>query len=452
MKAIAAIFCALILAALAGGLQAQTDTYTIEDLGTLSATPSDGVRAAAINNRGHVHGENDKSAPWGGGVQWRSFLWDGRTQQEIFPLVSGSTWRGGLNDLDRCVGKYTAGSVSMHGYGWDGGPIIDFDIGNHNFAHIQDINGDNICTGTYTSDELSGYVYSYHAFVMGPFGHWLDLGTPGGKESFGKALNDRGDAIGYTRDAQNHHVGFLWTVSGGMLDIGNLGGFYCDPEDIDNFDRVVGASANATGDHRPFIWEKGVMTDLGTLGGAAGRAKAVNDFGAVVGNAKDATGNQRAVLWKGGQIHDLNALIPPGTGWNLTGTADINESGEITGTGTLGGYQRAYKLTPILPAPRISGFQPGYGGRRNTLFGIGFTPGAAVEVYFGFQPGSTTLPCGAILDIAGARLAASTQADSDGRIECAMHVPPGAAGLTPLLQAVEPAACIVGELIAQRIQ
>ena len=180
MKAALLSLAAFVLCVAAGALQAQT--YTIEDCGTLSATPSDGVRAASINNRGHVHGENDKTHPGGMGVQWRSFLWDGTVQNEIFPLSSGSTWSGGLNDHDHCVGKFTAASIAMHGYFWNGGSIIDFDLGNHDFTYLKDINAWSICTGTYLSDELWGMVYRYHAFVMNPAGQWLDIGTLGGYE------------------------------------------------------------------------------------------------------------------------------------------------------------------------------------------------------------------------------------------------------------------------------
>jgi len=237
-----------------------------------------------------------------------------------------------------------------------------------------------------------------------------------------------------------------------MVDIGNLGGTYCDPMDIDNFDRIVGASADLAGSYRPFLWENGVMTDLGTLGGPAGRAKGINDFSAVVGNAEDAGGTKRAVIWENGTVIDLNTLIPAGTGWDLTGAGDINELGEIAGTGQLNGVQRAYRLTPVLVTPRISGFQPGFAGRSNTLFGLGFAPNTLVEIYYGFAPGSTTVPCGATVDIAGAKLLATVTADADGRIETTVYIPFAASGLVPLLQSVEPATCRVGELVSQTIQ
>ena len=428
------------------------DTYTIEDLGTLSATPTDGVRAASINNRGHVHGENDRTGPLEDGIQWRSFLWDGFEQRHIYPLNSGSTWSGGLNDRDQCVGKFTARGGGMHGYLWEEEPLLEFDIGDRNFAHLMDINAAGICTGTYLSEEVWGLLYRYHAFVMNAAGAWIDLGTLGGHEAFGKAVNDRNHAVGYTRDEAEHHLGYLWTPAGGMVDVGSLGGFYCDPEDIDNFDRIVGAATNEAGDYRPFVWEAGLMRDLGTLGGSSGRARGINDFGLIVGSAKDSAEIRHAVIWDGQTIADLNDLIAPGSGWDLTGAAEINELGEIAGTGLLDGNQRAYKLTPILSAPRISGCQPGIAGRQNVLFGLGFTPEAEVELYCGLAAGNTELECGEALGIHNARRCATTFADTTGRIEFPFLLPEFAANRDVLLQTAEPVGCIVGELLEQHLQ
>lgn len=428
------------------------DTFRIQDLGTLSATPSDGVRAASINNRGHVHGENDKSVPGGGMLQWRSFRWDGEDLHEIFPLKSGSTWVGGLNDRDQCVGKFSAGGgTRMHGYVWDEGPLVEYDIGDRNFSHLMDVNAGGICAGTYLSNEVWQFVYRYHAFAMNPGGQWVDLGTLGGYESYGRAINDRNHVVGHTRDAANHYLGYLWTYGGGMIDLGHLGGIYCDPEDLDNLDRIVGASADESGDRRPFLWEDGEMRELGTLGGLTGRAKSINDHGVIVGTSHDASDAKRGTLWEAGGIHDLNHLVVDGDAWEITGAAEINELGEIAGTGLLKGVQRAYKLTPILEASRVAGFQPGFAGMENRFFGLGFTPHAQVDLYYGLNAGATELSCGESLDISAARRFAAIQADAGGRIELTADLPAQAKGRTVLFQAVERVTCRVGELRTQGI-
>jgi len=43
---------------------------------------------------------------------------------------------------------------------------------------------------------------------------------------------------------------------------------------------------------------------------------------------------------------DLNGLIPAGARWLLTEARDINDSGQIVGTGIFDGQVRAFLLTP----------------------------------------------------------------------------------------------------------
>jgi hypothetical protein len=43
---------------------------------------------------------------------------------------------------------------------------------------------------------------------------------------------------------------------------------------------------------------------------------------------------------------DLNNLIAPASGWVLNTARAINKSGQIVGTGTVGGHSHAFLLTP----------------------------------------------------------------------------------------------------------
>ena len=58
-----------------------------------------------------------------------------------------------------------------------------------------------------------------------------------------------------------------------ITDLGGLSGSpFANVTDINNFDQVVGTSAN-----HAFLWENGAMIDLGTLGGGRSVANAIND-------------------------------------------------------------------------------------------------------------------------------------------------------------------------------
>jgi len=106
------------------------------------------------------------------------------------------------------------------------------------------------------------------------------------------------------------------------------------------------------------LWDKGVVFDLGTLQPNEGsEAYGINDRGQVVGRS----GNN-AFLWHNGVLHNLGPgaayninnngfvigdtflwhngirtplanLLPPNSGWQITEGRDINDAGEIVGTG-----------------------------------------------------------------------------------------------------------------------
>src|SRR4029079_9882913 len=50
-------------------------------------------------------------------------------------------------------------------------------------------------------------------------------------------------------------------------------------------------------------------------------------------------------------IVDLNTLIAPLSGWELLDASDINDAGQITGQGLIGGEYHAYLLTLIPSIP-----------------------------------------------------------------------------------------------------
>ncbi|PYS11765.1 MAG: hypothetical protein DMG15_16715 [Acidobacteria bacterium] len=90
------------------------------------------------------------------------------------------------------------------------------------------------------------------------------------------------------------------------------------------------------------------MIDLGTLpGGTQSYAYAINNLGQAVGASDSSVSEQRSVLFDGGRVIDLNTLIPSGMGWFLTEARDINDSGQIVGTGIFNGHERAFLLSPV---------------------------------------------------------------------------------------------------------
>lgn len=116
--------------------------------------------------------------------------------------------------------------------------------------------------------------------------------------------------------------------------------------DVNESGQVAGQGRNPTGQARAFLWEGGVTQDLSVpAGGNLSRARGINDSGDVVGEWRILINGQqrfKAFLYEDGRMRDLNALIPAGTGWDLTGAQAINEAGQIVGSGTIGGETHAF--------------------------------------------------------------------------------------------------------------
>src|ERR671930_852533 len=71
----------------------------------------------------------------------------------------------------------------------------------------------------------------------------IDLGTLGGSTSYGYAVNDSGQVVGYSYtagDAEYH--AFSWTHAGGMVDLGTLGGTSSIALAVNASGQVVGSS------------------------------------------------------------------------------------------------------------------------------------------------------------------------------------------------------------------
>ncbi len=426
--------------------------YTIHNIGTLSSDPALAVRAKTINNHGHVHGENDLPAPPGSG-KTHGYVWNGHTMQHIYPLSPSVCWGGDMNDAGQCVGYSFAPANTLHAYLWDSGTTQDTHIGTQSFSKEEGINADGVGCGSFSA-MIPGYMVSqFRPFISDHAGNWMDIGTFGGGTGFAYDINDHMSVVGSARDANEKPHPFIWNAASGMQNLGNLGGTFATPRSINNFDEVVGLSDNAAGDYRAFHWANGSMTDLATLGGTSAEAKGINDHGAIVGNSTDATGAQVACLWPDPSSPPINlqSALRHSSPWTLTGAKSINELGEICGTGYYRGNKRTYRLTPVVNHNRLSGAQPGIAGQDNTLFGLGFTPNAMVEIAYGFARGrtaSSTCP-GASYGIANAQVLTTTQADSDGRITVTVSIPKSWIGAVVFTQALDMSPCVTGEVCEQ---
>jgi probable HAF family extracellular repeat protein len=253
------------------------------------------------------------------------------------------------------------------------------------------------------------YQYQVRAFLWDKQEGMQDLGTlPGGTDAQAFFINERGQVVGdsYISSTPGACAGddgyplttnsFLWERGKGMKSLGSLGGTCSAATDLNNQGQVIGESS-VTGDlyFHAYLWD-GSIHDLGGSFGGNGDAAAfaINDRGEAVGAGDTPTGNQavlwrhvgniaylgnlggdcftfaaainateqigggsvpcnegndslRAFLWEDGSMFDLNALIPPDSALHLQFVQNINDRGEIAGTGVdVSGNTHAFLLIP----------------------------------------------------------------------------------------------------------
>jgi probable HAF family extracellular repeat protein len=193
-----------------------------------------------------------------------------------------------------------------------------------------------------------------------------DIGTLGGQNSTGYGINDAGQVTGTAEngvliDPDSH--AFLFSA-GKLADLGTLGHTRGNSTGyaINAAGDVAGGSdiaSTATGAHyHAFLYNGTVMEDLGTLDSTCdfSLGSGINDLRQVVGYSETANSAQtpncgstnRAFMYTATDgMLDLNTQIPSNSGWTLNSASRINNTGQITGYGTIGGEIHAFLLTPV---------------------------------------------------------------------------------------------------------
>ena len=328
--------------------------YTIQDLGTLpEGSTSAGMKA---NSTGQVVGIADDT----NGLD-HAFLWEDGKLRDLGSLGGKQSRAAAINDASQVVGTSLADNgqgFSWHPFIWKNGKMSDMlpNSEGNTFLTPLDINSQGQVTG-FADIQLKGT-----RAVIWQRNNITDLGTLGGRDCIGRAINDKGQIAGSSQvaegDAKQH--AFLYDRTNGMKDLGTLGtGKESEAEALNNQGDVVGWSMTAEpadgAVSHAFVWSKGKMTDLGTLGGKNSSACSINDKGQIVGTSEDEESALRGFIWQGGQGVALDMLLPPNSGWRISprqespyslGHLYINNQGQITGNAMHDGKMHAFLMTP----------------------------------------------------------------------------------------------------------
>jgi probable HAF family extracellular repeat protein len=166
-----------------------------------------------------------------------------------------------------------------------------------------------------------------------------DLGTLGGHNSQGNAINLSGQVAGWADTNKGGTDAAVWAGKK-ATDLGALGplaGSYSIAYGINDSGQVVGfwaagATAINPGSH-PFLYSNGTITSLpepGNLSGPSCQARAISNNGQIAGLCVDTSGNGHLVMWQNGKVTDLGTIGHIGTVQNLEALA-ANNNGQIVG-------------------------------------------------------------------------------------------------------------------------
>ncbi|MBC7982963.1 MAG: hypothetical protein H7Y02_03820 [Candidatus Obscuribacterales bacterium] len=279
-------------------------------------------------------------------------------------------------------------------------PGATFTLGNdHNHAGQV--------TGAAFTVDPNGYTFTATRAFLYSNGKLTDLSELGafkGRESFGHAINKKGQVVGNWTDATNVARAFLYSNGKMITDIGSLGpGTGTRANAINNVGQITGQSSAGQWPHaflydkgsmqdigaltappsdfslgvgindagqiigrsrvdnfhtHGFIYENGVMKDMGTLGGSESYPVQINNAGVVVGYSTPAganVGSHLAFVFSNGKMQAINAAIdtadPLFTRISHTEAVAINDAGEIV---TKGVDQRTGLVNYYLLRPKPS--------------------------------------------------------------------------------------------------
>ena len=351
------IICGLWLSISATIAAAQS--YTIIDLGALKGdNESNGFW---LNNYGEVVGcsdlKNSEGYPCTGTVAGQhAFFWSKSTGMKDLGTLAGGNISGaiGVNDAGAVVGYSNVKGLpatDFFAFLWTSsrGMVNLGTLPGGNSSAAFEINSSGVITGDSVVSSTQVNATSWVNRQIHNLGR-----LPKAIFTAGLDINDNNEIVGesvfsYGPPFKSH--AFAWTSGTGMIDLGTLtGGETSIANAINSSGIIVGQSDGSAigGNWHAVKWDaQRKIHDLGTMrGGTYSVAFAINDSDEIVGYGNLSNNAAHALIWTSTGVKDLNSLIPANSGWVLINANAINKVGQITGYGTIHGFNRAFLLTP----------------------------------------------------------------------------------------------------------
>jgi len=354
--------------------------YRIVDLGRLGqGNVADGdywSKAIALNNRGQVVGNSSTSFLDKDGYSIEhGFLWEdvnGNGQSDPGEMVDvvpgGAAFSGDAKDINESgevLGRwgstttpYSEIFVRRNGVSQGSGVLR---------AAPGGINDGGVIVGATVISTVTGE--AVRGFRQGPGGTEIFGTFGGGNTSRAEGINSLGHVVGSADFAPIGQLprprAFVSRDGTTLTPLPNPPNPFDGRPDLNpNFAMAINDAGWVAGyyfsiwGYRTIAWDPdGVVWDVGGSANEATYPRAINESGTIVGYADpfpNGLPNHAFMVRAGGGPIDLNTLLPPNSGWSLREANDINDRGEIVGTGIFNDWYHAYLLTTV----------PGPAGRR----------------------------------------------------------------------------------------
>ncbi len=343
----------------------------------------DGSKGYGINNSGQVAGRfHNYDGVNQIDVKRQTFLWDPGQGARILPSLYGQSAAWGINDNGLLSGYYTNPDGFRRAVTWDAAaePVSIVEIGTLTNAstgakgdgsNAYDLNNFGQVTGLADIPNDAGDFTPFHAFIYQETTGIQDLGTfdtQWPEYQYGYSIsydvNGNGQVVGIAHNSSWQFRPFIYDATGGMREL--------------NRDMTYG----------PNEWYAAALNDSGLIGGHViaaedqslpyywldesadplplsmpveypyGEIYGMNASGVMVGTMWNDSGEEHAFMFDISiGLTDLNDLIDPLSGWVLWFARDINDAGQIAGSGERYGVSRGFVLGPVssFNRGRISG-------------------------------------------------------------------------------------------------
>lgn len=344
-RGVAALF---LLTTLYGASVQAAPEYTFTDLGTL--TGGNYSAAFAINNHGQIVGYSTSNSGN------RAFLWQSGSMNSLGVLPGGGDSVAiDINNSGQIIGRSDSSNGSR-AFLWQSGSMS-------NLGLLSGASGQSAANAINDAGQIAGSSSTSggtsHAFLW-QSGSMTDLGSfPNGfvDQSVGSGINSLGEVVGWSGGTDAYHS-FSW--KNGILTqvvVPALAGYGDQAIAVNSAGQIVGIRYVSVGNigvgFRAYLWQSGLTSDLGALTtNSVDEATSINNSGQVVG-FDNVGANYRAFLWDSQNgIQDLNSLVADTGGMILQFAQDINDLGQIVGSGIYAdGATHAFLLSPIASAP-----------------------------------------------------------------------------------------------------